>query len=148
MLQPWYAKLHDKKIYSDIELEYTFDIEKMPEGDVYLCGERPELNSYSINGMPLVCPDQSDFYIDNCLKKMPVPKDALKYGTNRVNVKVSFMRTTNIESLYLIGNFGVKLDGTKRTLTSLPEKATFGETYDQSMPFYTGCLTYTVPNCI
>ena len=147
MLQPWYAKLHDKKIYGDIELEYTFDIEKMPVGDVYLCGERPELNSYSINGMPLVCPDQSDFYIDNCLKKMPVPKDTLKYGTNRVNVKVSFMRTTNIESLYLIGNFGVKLDGTKRTLTSLPEKATFGETYDQKMPFYTGCLTYTVQNC-
>lgn len=147
MLQPWYAKLHDKKVYGDIELEYTFDIEKMPVGDVYLCGERPELNSYSINGMPLVCPDQSDFYIDNCLKKMPVPKDALKYGTNKVNVKVSFMRTTNIESLYLIGNFGVKLDGTKRTLTSLPEKATFGGTYDQKMPFYTGCLTYTVPNC-
>lgn len=146
MLQPWYAKLHDKQIYGDIELEYTFDIEKMPEGDVYLCGERPELNSYSINGTPLVCPDQSDFYIDNCLKKMPVPKNALKYGTNKVNVKVSFMRTTNIESLYLIGNFGVKLDGHKRTLTSLPDKIGFSDMYDYSMPFYTGCVTYTIPN--
>ncbi len=146
MLQPWYAKLHDKKVYGDIELQYTFDIEKMPEGDVYLCGERPEFNSYFINGAALTCPDPDDFYIDNCLKKMPVPKDALKPGENVVTVKVAFMRTTNIESLYLIGSFGVKIDGTKRTLTSLPDKADFGETYDQSMPFYTGCITYTVPN--
>ncbi len=146
MLQPWYAKLHDKKIYGDIELEYTFDIEKMPVGDVFLCGERPEYNAYSINGVALSCPDKNDFYIDNCLKKMPVPKDALKYGTNKVNVKVSFMRTTNIESLYLIGNFGVKLDGHKRTLTSLPDKIGFSDMYDYSMPFYTGCVTYTIPN--
>lgn len=146
MLQPWYAKLHDKTVYGDIELEYTFDIEKMPEGDVYLCGERPELNAYSINGTSLSCPDPNDFYIDNCLKKMPVPASALRIGENKVNIKVSFMRTTNIESLYLIGDFGVKIDGKKRTLTSLPEKADLGETYDQNMPFYTGCITYTVPN--
>ncbi len=146
MLQPWYAKLHDKKVYGDIELEYTFNIEKMPEGDVFLCGERPEYNAYSINGVALSCPDKNDFYIDNCFKKMPVPKAALKTGENKVNIKVAFMRTTNIEALYLIGNFGVKLDGHKRTLTSLPEKIGFSDMYDYSMPFYTGCVTYTVPN--
>lgn len=146
MLQPWYAKLHDKKVYGDIELEYTFNIEKMPEGDVYLCGERPEYNAYSINGVALSCPDKNDFYIDNCLKKMPVPKTALKPGENKVNIKVAFMRTTNIEALYLIGNFGVKLDGHKRTLISLPDKIGFSDMYDYSMPFYTGCVTYTIPN--
>ena len=146
MLQPWYSKLNDKKVYGDIELEYTFDIEKMPEGDVFLCGERPEFNAYSINGVTLTCPDENDFYIDNCLKKMPVPKTALKIGENKVNIKVAFMRTTNIEALYLIGDFGVKLDGHKRTLTSLPGKIGFSDMYDYSMPFYTGCVTYTVPN--
>ena len=146
MLQPWYSKLHDKKVYGNVELEYTFDIEKMPEGDVFLCGERPEFNAYSINGIALCCPDKDDFYIDNCLKKMPVPKTALKSGENKVNVKVAFMRTTNIEALYLIGNFGVKLDGHKRTLTSLPDKIGFSDMYDYSMPFYTGCVTYTIPN--
>ena len=146
MLQPWYSKLNDKKIYGKIELEYTFDIEKMPEGDVYLCGERPEFNAYSINGVPLTCPDPDGFYIDNCLKKMPVPASALKYGENKVNIKVDFMRTTNIEALYLIGQFGVRLDGHKRTLTSLPGKIGFSDMYNYSMPFYTGCVTYTIPN--
>ncbi len=142
MLQPWYSKLHDKKIYGDIELEYTFDIEKLPEGRVCLCGERPEFNSYFINGIKLQCPDKDDFYIDNCLKKMPVPEGALKIGVNTVTVRVAFMRTTNIESLYLIGKFGVKIDGHKRTLTSLPDKVGTSDLINYSMPFYTGCLTY------
>ena len=142
MLQPWYSKLHDKKIYGDIELEYTFDIEKLPEGPVYLCGERPEFNSYFINGIKLECPDSDDIYIDNCLKKMPVPDGALKTGENKVTVKVAFMRTTNIEALYLIGRFGVKIDGHKRTLTSLPDRVGTDDLINYSMPFYTGRLAY------
>ena len=142
MLQPWYAKLHDKKIYGNIELEYGFNIEKLPEGPVWLCGERPEFNSYFINGIKLECPDHDDFYIDNCFKKMPVPDGALKVGENKVTVKVAFMRTTNIETLYLIGKFGVKIDGRKRTLVSLPDRVGTDDLINYSMPFYTGRLTY------
>ena len=43
MLQPWYAKLNDTKKYGELQLSYEFYIDEMPEFDVILAGERPEL---------------------------------------------------------------------------------------------------------
>ena len=42
---------------------------------------------------------------------MRIPAGALRLGRNTVTVRVSFMRTTNIEALYLVGEFGVKAQG-------------------------------------
>lgn len=145
MLQPWYAKLTDSTVYGNIELKYTFNSDIAPEGDVFLCGERPEYNEYILNGVRLECPDRNDFYIDNCLKKMPVPKGVIVKGENVVTVKTRFMRTSNIEALYLIGDFGVRLDGTCRTLIPSPAKMGQGNMADYGMPFYTGSVTYKIP---
>ena len=144
MLQPWYARRFDQKEYGEIRLSYTFDIEDLPEGPVFLAGERPELNHYSVNGVPLACPDLNDFWIDDCFKKMPIPAGALKTGVNEVTVDVSFLRTTNVESLYLVGDFGVKISGRRRTLTSLPDRIGCGDYADYRMPFYTGNMTYAL----
>ncbi len=142
MLQPWYAKLHDTKKYGELSLEYEFFIDRLPAGDVYLAGERPELNTYKINGVSLANEDINDFWVDDCFKKMKVPAGTLKQGRNLVTVDVTFMRTTNIEALYLIGDFGVALDGRTRTLTDLPDQVGCENFEAYCLPFYTGCMTY------
>jgi hypothetical protein len=144
MLQPWYAKNMDKKIYSDIQLEYEFFVDILPGGEVFLAGERPELNLYKLNGVALSSTDINDFWIDECFKKMPVPSGALKLGRNVVTVDVSFMRTTNVEALYLVGDFGVALDGKKRTLTESPAVIGNGNLSEYGLPFFTGNMTYHV----
>ena len=144
MLQPWYAKNMDKKIYSDIQLEYEFFFDILPKGEVFLAGERPELNAYKLNGVALSSTDINDFWIDECFKKMPVPSGALKLGRNVVTVDVSFMRTTNVEALYLVGDFGVTLDGKKRTLTESPAVIGNGNLSEYGLPFFTGNMTYHV----
>lgn len=145
MLQPWYAKLHDKKQYGELRLEYEFFIDQLPAGEVFLAGERPELNAYKINGIALQNKDVNDFWVDDCFKKMYIPEGALKLGRNVVTIDVTFMRTTNIEAIYLVGDFGVRLDGRKRTLVGTP--ATIGcdnyAAYD--LPFFTGNMTYHIP---
>lgn len=146
MLQPWYAKLHDKKIYGTVELEYEFHIDDLPEGDIYLAAERPEFWDYSINGVKLEYSDPKDFWIDVCFKKLAVPSGTLKKGVNIVNAKTQFMRTTNIECVYLIGNFGVKLDGKKKTLVNLPDKIGFENLVNYNLPFYTGLVSYVLKN--
>lgn len=144
MLQPWFAKSFDTKQYGELELEYDFFIDEMPKGAVVLAGERPELNRYSINGVALTSTDINDFWVDDCFKKMYIPEGALKLGRNTVTIRVNFLRTTNTEALYLIGEFGVKPDGQTCHLVGLP--AHIGcenyETYD--LPFYTGCMTYHI----
>ena len=142
MLQPWYAKLHDKKIYGKLEVEFGFCIDTLPEGDILLAGERPENLRYSVNGHALAIPEEHDFWIDDCFKRMRIPRAYLKPGYNVVSYTVDFMRTTNLEALYLIGDFGVRLEGHTRALTTLPE-AIGNENLDAyHLPFYTGEVTY------
>ena len=142
MLQPWYAKLHDTKVYGKVEVAYTFDIETMPEHEILLAGERPEWMHYAINGTPLQSTGINDFWIDDCFKTMPIPKSALKQGENTVTVTCDFMRTTNLEALYLIGDFGVKITGHTRTLTTLPKTIGTENLECANLPFYTGEVTY------
>lgn len=144
MLQPWYAKLHDKKEYGELQLSYEFYIDQLPECDVYLAGERPELNQYKINGIELHNDDINDFWVDDCFKKMKIPAGALKIGRNEVTIDVTFMRTTNIEALYLVGVFGVKLDGRKRTIVDTPALIGCEDYIKYDLPFFTGNMTFTL----
>lgn len=142
MLQPWYSKLHDKKEYGFLEVEYSFDIDVMPQSDIILAGERPELMTYAVNGTRVESNGIGDFWIDDCFKKMTVPLSLLKKGRNIVTVSCKFMRTTNLEALYLVGDFGVRIDGRRRTLVSRPERIDFERLEKADLPFYTGEVTY------
>ncbi len=142
MLQPWYAKRFDQKEYGAIRLSYEFYIDVLPAGPVFLAGERPELNRYRVNGAALKRGGADDFWVDDCFRKMRIPAGVLKRGRNEVTVDVLFRRTTNVEALYLIGDFGVKTDGRKRTLVSAPERMGCCNYADRDMPFYSGNLTF------
>ena len=144
MLQPWFAAKTDKTVYGKVCLTYTFDIAEMPASDLILAGERPERMHYAINGTPLVNTDIHDFWVDDCFKKMAIPKSALRLGTNIVTAETDFMRTTNLEALYLIGDFGVTLDGHTRTLTARPNVTRLDNLDTIAMPFYTGEITYRI----
>ena len=62
-----------------------------------------------------------------------------------VGVKVNFMRTTNIEAIYLVGDFGVALsEVNKRTLVAAPAQIGLGNYASYDMPFYTGSMTYRI----
>ena len=142
MLQPWYAKLHDTKVYGKLEIEYTFNIDTLPASPVFLAGERPERMQYSVNGTALAIPDIHDFWIDDCFKRMEIPAGVLHTGKNTVTVTTDFMRTTNLEALFLIGDFGVSVDGHARTITTLPAQIGNGNLDAYRLPFYTGEVTY------
>jgi len=142
MLQPWYAKIHHKKEYGELQISYEFFIDKLPEGEVFLAGERPEHNHYRINGIDLHNGDINDSWVDECFKRMPIPAGALRQGSNEVTIDVAFMRTTNIEALYLVGDFGVKIDGRKRTLVDAPALMGCDNYSAYNMPFFTGNMTF------
>ncbi len=144
MLQPWFSRLTDKTVYGKVVLEYTFYIETLPAGNLILAGERPEKMHYAINGTPLSNDDVHNFWIDDCFKKMVIPQNTLKLGRNVITAETDFMRTTNLEALYLIGDFGVRLNGNLCTLTTRPNTLRFGNTDAAAMPFYTGELTYLI----
>jgi len=50
----------------------------------------------------------------------------------------------NLEALCLLGQFGVKIEETKKGLISLPDQLAVAELASQGLPFYGGALTYRV----
>ena len=143
MCQPWYSKLNDSEVLGKASLTYVFFADKVPGGRVFLAGERPDVMNYKINGIPLV--SDGTFWTDICFKRMPIPENAIKQGRNEITVSVDFTRNVNFEILYLLGDFGVKADGSYARLTGLPAKLTFGSASEQGLPFYGADLTYVIP---
>ena len=145
MLQPWFAKQMYKVPYGRLTLEYPFRIDVMPQGDVWLAGERPELQEYYCNGVRLTNEDASDWWADNAFKKMKIPAEALKLGENIITIVTDFKRTTNIEAVYLLGSFGVIAKAGASRLTELPGTLPLTDMTGRCLPFYGGRTTLSVP---
>lgn len=148
MLQPWYAKKYCDDAYGELELEYEFYADVLPEGKLFLAAERPEFCQYYLNGTRLECANPDDFWIDVCFKKLEIPAGLVQMGRNTVTRRTLFRRTTNIEALYLVGDFGVRLEGHKKILARRPERIGFKNLCEYNLPFYTGCVTYQIPNSV
>lgn len=144
MLQPWYARKYANEVYDVVELKYKFVVDELPESGIYLVGERPEKMNYALNGEILVCHDAVDFWIDDCFKKMWISKDRLRLGENVITLRTDFSRLTNIEALYLVGDFGVRIGAEWNQLTHLSEKIGGENLSSYGLPFYTGEITYYI----
>lgn len=145
MLQPWYSKLNDDQVYGEATLRFTFYADVVPEGACFLAVERPDLCHYTLNGTELTCENPDDFWIDICFKKLSVPAGLIQCGKNEIVMKTAFRRTTNIEAIYLVGDFGVAIQGHTSTLAELPAQIGQGELKDYHLPFYTGGISYLIP---
>ena len=145
MLQPWFAKQMYKQPYGKLVLEYPFQVDVLPGGDVWLAGERPELQEYYCNGIRLTNEDPSNWWVDNAFKKMKIPAGTLKRGENIITIVTDFKRTTNIEAVYLLGRFGVVAKAGASRLVELPEALPLTDMTGCGLPFYSGRTTLTIP---
>jgi len=66
----------------------------------------------------------------------------IKKGVNVIETIIPYGKKIDIEAAYLLGDFGVKVEGTKCTLTPPVKKLAFGDITRQGLPFYGGNLTY------
>lgn len=145
MLQPWFAKQMYKQPYGKLVLEYPFLVDVMPQGDVWLAGERPELQEYYCNGVRLTNRDPADWWVDNAFKKMKIPAEALRQGENVITIVTDFKRTTNIEAIYLLGQFGVIAKAGASQLIAMPKTLPLTDMTGYGLPFYSGRTTLTIP---
>ncbi|MDC7240920.1 MAG: hypothetical protein PQJ50_11215, partial [Spirochaetales bacterium] len=143
MLQPWFTAQHPVKELCDAELRYTFEIETMPEW-IDLVIEEPENFIVELNGRPLDL-SVSSLWIDIAFHRIRIPGDIPLPGKNEITLKTRYKENSNLEAVYLLGEFGVQLDGAVRRIGSRPEKLAIGDLCAQGFPFYSGAVTYRVP---
>jgi len=145
MLQPWFSEKQEHPVRAQLTLRFPFQVDELPTGQVGLVIETPEAFEVTVNGQCLSAEQVTGWWADRCLKRIPLPEGALKLGENLVELRGGFHEGVNLESLFLLGQFGVYVEGTTRTLTRLPEALGVGDVAPQGLPFYTARITYRLP---
>ena len=131
MVQPWYAAKYGKKeiVSGKVRLEYRFESEIECSALV-----AAEYESIECNGVPAV--RENGRWVDFCFKLYRVQ---VKKGENVVAVEFGFKQSENIEAVYLLGGFGVRMP---HTLTPLPQTLSPQDILSQGLPYYGGAVTF------
>ena len=119
-------------------LRYT--IQSEISTDAHLALEELSRTEIALNDRP-VAASADGWYVDPAIQTIALP--GIRQGTNTLTLTVRFDQKTNLENLYLLGDFGVRLTGSLAVLTAKPESLDYGDITRQGLPFYTGSYTMT-----
>ncbi len=134
--QPW--RIPNVPTENVAYLKFTFDSE-IEIMNAKLAMERPEKARILLNGQ-----EQDNhpdgYYVDEFIKTVPL--SPIKKGANELILEIPFGRKENLEWCYILGDFGVELYGDYAHIVKRQEKLRFGDITRQTLPFYTGNVTY------
>ena len=83
------------------------------------------------------------FYTDRAIETLALPP--LKKGGNVLVAKMPYHKRFNVEAMYLLGDFDVKVAGKNAAIIKRNRKVAFGTICNQGLPFYGGNFTYKIP---
>ncbi len=131
MVQPWFRKKYggEEEVFGKVEISYRFRSEI--EGVFRLAAE---YGAIAVNGVPAQLTDER--WTDCAFRVFAVP---VKKGENIISAEICFSRSADIEAVYLLGGFAVRMPG---TLIPLPETLARGDIAPQGFPFYSGAIEY------
>ncbi len=139
IVQPWV--IGQKPPVTKVTLRYTINSEIDYEAPI-LALEDAEEAEITFNGTKV---DNTiiENFVDISIFKIKLP--SIRKGTNILEITYPFGESHNLESVFILGKFGVRLNGTEKTIIPMPEKIGFGNIVTQGFPFYGGNITYKMP---
>lgn len=138
MVQPW-ARRQEAVVHAPLELEYRFNVASLPEGELYLALERPEAWRITLNGVSLENRPEAGFWIDDAIRRLPVPAKLLHCGENRLCLSQEYRSdSAGLEALYLLGEFCVENGSLQPLRHTLPP----GDWCRLGFPNYAGNMVY------
>ncbi len=135
-VQPWVIAPEVPK--HTITLKFTVNSEVYISNPV-LALEDAEKATIELNGKE-VSNKIIGWYVDKAIKTISLPP--MEKGKNIITVCIPFGNKTNTEWCYLLGDFGVRVEGRNKIITKKPEQIAFGDIVPQGLPFYGGNITY------
>ena len=137
--QPW--TISKKASEHTIHLEFSFDSELEYDGALFAI-EHPEEAEIICNGIP-VDTTPVGYFTDRSIKTVALPR--LIIGKNVISVTLPLGDRTATEWCYVLGNFGVRVCGCRKTLIPQAPTLGFGTITSQGFPFYSGNVSYKLP---
>lgn len=141
MLQPWAVQDSDRTLAA-LRMQIRFDVEKIPDQPVYLALEPMKNMHISINGRKNALAETNLFWVDRCFKLYQIAQDVLLLGRNELEISADYTETSGLESMYLLGDFGVYCRRGRYIIDALPAGINIGNLIHQGFPFYGGKIRY------
>lgn len=137
--QPWLTQRSEKACHT-LSLRFRFTSELEVE-NVTLALENTSAKLW-FNGLEIPM-DITGWYTDRAIATVFL--GTVQKGENELLVEIPYRHKENIEYLYLLGQFGVRIQGRESVMTALPERLSFGNLVSQGLPFYGGNIRYQIP---
>jgi hypothetical protein len=139
MIQPWLDKGETER--DPIALRFRIEADHDLEG-CRLALERPSDCSISLNGEK-VANSPDGWFVDEDIETLPLPR--IPAGLSVLELVTTISPRDGLEWLYLLGDFGVSVWGSRSRITSAVERLDFGDWTRMGLPFYAGNVTYRLP---
>ena len=139
IMQPWvFGK---EKIEHTVSTRFTVRCD-VPVSNAHLALETDECTVIRLNGKDVpVAPD--GWYTDRAIVTIPLPD--LQAAENVIEITQGLGETTCMEWCYILGDFGVALDGNDAHIIQKPTALTYGDLAEQGLPFFGGIVAYECP---
>ncbi len=136
VVQPWAVPNAPEN--NVVKLEYVIN-SKIDVQNVLLALEHPNNTKITLNGVAI---DNTPvgYYVDKEIKTVKV--GLIKKGQNILVLEMTFGLRTDLESCYLLGDFGTQVIGDHVEIISRPEKLSFSDVSTQGLTFYGGNIEY------
>lgn len=134
--QPWVIDEQKPELYP--YLRFTFNSEV--ETDCKLAFEEAEQVWFNGVEVELV---KDGYFTDKAIHTAKMPR--LQKGENTLVVRAPLGKRTSLENYFLLGDFGVRVDGCMAEIVPMPEKIGFGKITEKGLPFYGAAMTYKIP---
>ncbi|EIP99665.1 hypothetical protein OpiT1DRAFT_04192 [Opitutaceae bacterium TAV1] len=149
MIQPWARPATDTAAApsSSLRLRHRIHIRNTPPDDAVLALEQPSAWRARLNGRELDLGNDAGWFVDPCLRRIPIPAGWLKTGENTLELSTHFHAGLDLEACYLLGTFGVwmMMGEGNVVVDRLPDTLAVGDVTVQGLPFYSGRIRYRLP---
>ncbi|KZO96298.1 hypothetical protein CALVIDRAFT_499135 [Calocera viscosa TUFC12733] len=138
--QPWMIKNEERQTQAIVSIKFSFESDCDVPGIVRLALEDAEAVKIKFDDQD-VPSSVEGWWVDEDIQTIELPE--IRKGSHTLEVTYPFSIVTNIERVYVLGEFGVEVRGARALVVPLQlSKLTFGDYTHQGLPFYAGNLTY------
>lgn len=130
----WSAKKH-KNDGMKLQIAFDFVVENIP-GFAQLVIEDADDYIVTVNGEKIIS-QTNGWFVDKCMGRLDIPM--LKEGKNTIVLECRYMSSTELENIYVIGDFGVS---SYRAIIKEPEQLAVGDWGLQGYYFYHSGIKY------
>jgi hypothetical protein len=135
--QPW-ADASPSPVVSTVQLKFSID-SRVAIRSPRLALEDRNQTTIHLDGRK-VNARKSGWWVDECIDVVSLP--SFQPGQHELLLTIPMTRRTNLEWCYLLGDFGVRVAGSRARLVDPVQTIGYGDWVHQGLPFFAGNVTY------